>query len=782
MSDSSSEGSPEPTRAGLGASRPALGASSSSYRPPPLPSFPAHSSSDYSEHSSVSSDPDVDASGLPSTFGGSKSRKRRRISRPPPSLPPKLKQDQPPGHWERHTRGIASKILAKHGFSGRLGANADGIAAPVQPVLRPAGLGLGAGDFQEKPIADDVKEQVKERDARTEKAVEKEKKWKKKDHSSQKRPRSRGHIEMPAVLDMRGQVPRQLPSVAAALAEDGRMKVPQNGQTTACDPLFAVPEIAYNLRMLTDTARVQLGEAKRRRATEKLIKDTAAAEHVKVRRELADAKKAVVELEKLEDLLRQLARTADDATDIHFEAALTEFSSFAKGIVKAGYLAASCVTDALAEVVHKRADRRLAECLSSTSKQTRKSRHRQARHICAMLVIAREALSEESYITLCTLLVLQRVRRVVARADWDAVEGAWVADVVGEMREALPDAVVAAFAEDVLVPRLVARLDQWKEKDASLHMWIHPWLPVVGRRGLAEVLGRVRVLLTRGLERWSVEDGTEKMKEVVGVLRTWTGVLSRRKVQLALARHVTPKLVVGVERFCSSGAEVGKYSKGGCGVPRCFEDLELWAEVISSRLMGAAVVGPMFIGLCRWMRGYVFAVSEVEGIEQRLMRWERGCEYYARWKGWIPPRIVGAVRSGLGAVLFILHAGRVEERVEVRSKLAGAEVKGLLRNRFAVREAEKEVKGGREEAIERWRAERMGLKDTVLHVAKREGLAVVGGTRLSNGLGVLQVGRVRVAVDGRRGVLLLVEGEDGGKEMMTVVGVQEMVRLAKPLI
>lgn len=759
MSLSSSDDSAEPARAGLGAR---------------LQSRLPDSSSDDSDLSSAESAPDVDASGLPSTFGGSKSRKRRRISRPEPSLPPTNTDDKPPVHWERHTRGIGSKILAKHGFSGRLGANADGIAAPVQPVLRPAGLGLGAGDFREKPQQDDVKELHKDRNARTESGQpQREKKWKKK---VQKRPRTTADAE--TVIDMRGTTSRQLPSVAAALAGDENAQAAENAHKLVADPLFAVPEIAYNLRMLTDTARVQLDKAKRRRETEKLIKDTATAEHVKVREELANAKKAVKELEILEERMKRLYGATDEAADRDFEALLKDYTAFAKLFFKTGYIAPSCVMDALAEVVHKRVDGRLAECMSKASKQTRKSRHRQARHVSVVLVTAREALSDESYITLCTRLILQRARRVVARADWDAVEGAWVADVLGEMRDALPDAVVGVFAENVLLPRLVARIEGWKEKDAPLHMWIHPWLPVVGRRSLGEVLGRVRVLLTRRLERWRVDDGEEGTREVVGVMRRWIGVLSKRKMQLALARHVTPKLVERVEGFCKSGAELGKYRPGDGGVPDCFEGLKVWGDVVSWRLMGAGIVGPMCVGFCRWMRGIVFADEEGDGEMEREKRWKRGCEYYMMWKGWIPKRMVPTVRCGLAAVLFLLHAARVEERVDVRRKLAGADVSVLLKNRFVGVKADREGKGGKEEAIERWKAERMSLKDTVLLVAKREGLAVVGGRRLSDGQAVLEVGKIRVAVDGRRGVLQVVEGEEG-MERMRVVGVEEMVRLAK---
>lgn len=51
------------------------------------------------------------------------------------------------GHFERHTTGIGSKLLAKWGFAGEgagLGRGQQGRAEPLQAVRRAKGLGLGA--------------------------------------------------------------------------------------------------------------------------------------------------------------------------------------------------------------------------------------------------------------------------------------------------------------------------------------------------------------------------------------------------------------------------------------------------------------------------------------------------------------------------------------------------------------------------------------------------------------------------------------------------------------
>lgn len=97
-----------------------------------------------------------EASSSPSSgdeFGGLRARapRARKRARTAPTPIPKVTKPKPqnePGAWERHTKGIGSKLLRKMGFTGRLGAHSDGIVEPV--VFKPrdnpsAGLGVDAG-------------------------------------------------------------------------------------------------------------------------------------------------------------------------------------------------------------------------------------------------------------------------------------------------------------------------------------------------------------------------------------------------------------------------------------------------------------------------------------------------------------------------------------------------------------------------------------------------------------------------------------------------------------
>jgi len=60
-----------------------------------------------------------------------------------------LQSDEPLGNWEKHTRGIGSKLMIQMGYiiGTGLGKQSDGRIKPVEAQVLPAGKSLGLFKF-----------------------------------------------------------------------------------------------------------------------------------------------------------------------------------------------------------------------------------------------------------------------------------------------------------------------------------------------------------------------------------------------------------------------------------------------------------------------------------------------------------------------------------------------------------------------------------------------------------------------------------------------------------
>lgn len=166
------------------------------------------------------------------------------------------------GVWERHTRGIGSKLLTKFGFSGRLGIRGDGIAKPVEVMLRPQSVGLGFGDFKEKAAAGSTKsaqsvpKNERSSKSKLEEAARNTKSWK---QGAGKRKRRNifideewlgrdegGSLSTSKVIDMRS-------SDTAVISEMG--DISKRSKSISCE---VGSEMLYNLHFLVQDSRMHL--------------------------------------------------------------------------------------------------------------------------------------------------------------------------------------------------------------------------------------------------------------------------------------------------------------------------------------------------------------------------------------------------------------------------------------------------------------------------------------------------------------------------------------------
>lgn len=272
-----------------------------------------------------------DESALPEEFGGQSRARKKRMR---PSSEPLLDVKAETAAWEKHTKGVGSRLLKKMGFSGRLGLREDGIAAPVTAKLRPDKLGLGVKGFSEKTLQEitmdevrvrnqitksrdaDIQFDVSGRDGKQNRPVQRWREvpsiqadWKTSTaRSTGQRTRlrlvdlTRGNSSHSEELKLE---PSDSTETANALCAHVSNLVLQDHDAVAPEEqgVFDVPELIFNVQVLVDTAKVDLDHASQRLSNEKLLKSSAASEMKRLEgSHVSDFKL----LKSLEELRRQM--------------------------------------------------------------------------------------------------------------------------------------------------------------------------------------------------------------------------------------------------------------------------------------------------------------------------------------------------------------------------------------------------------------------------------------------------------------------------------------------
>ena len=76
--------------------------------------------------------------------------------------------------------------------------------------------------------------------------------------------------------------------------------------------------------------------------------------------------------------------------------------------------------------------------------------------------------------------------------------------------------------ETSLIPKIFLAVDFWDPMldTVPIHLWLHPWLPVLGINSLAPAISNVAEKMTAALRNWSPADESAKI-----LLAPWKPVL-----------------------------------------------------------------------------------------------------------------------------------------------------------------------------------------------------------------------------------------------------------------
>lgn len=97
----------------------------------------------------------------------------------------------------------------------------------------------------------------------------------------------------------------------------------------------------------------------------------------------------------------------------------------------------------------------------------------------------------------------------------------------------------------LVLPRLRAEVDAWEPRSdpQPIHLWLHPWLPLMGDL-LHQLYPTIRFKLGTCLQAWHPSDVS-----AMGVLAPWEDVFPRKDMKSLLHRSILPKLELVLQDF-----------------------------------------------------------------------------------------------------------------------------------------------------------------------------------------------------------------------------------------
>jgi tuftelin-interacting protein 11 len=518
---------------------------------------------------------DNDSETVPDSFG-------RRFR-----APKVVKPDPNIGKWEQYEKkGIGSKLLAKMGYKGSGGLQADSIAQPIAVKLRPANLGLGFGNFKEvsskkvpaKPMATNEPESsaayssvgrasalpsatdiLRQTAGRRRKANKASATFVPYSEILSRSKETAGSSMQ--IIDMTGG-----PAATRDTNEDGSVALGD--------------ELLYNVSFLLNTYENRLQSASNfeqsyRRQYESFKADLASLqEKANLLREREE------KLVKVQHLLKDLEAVLDtDTFEVQWRGAQSRIEQLAGLFSEQETKDLRFFETLVPSVLGQIADRELDawQPASSTPRETTvrlillQDKDGEMWHSARKVLFANHVLPklqqrffssrwnpmDEQHNRIEMVELLRRILReaidMESRMSQDDHDPATILHVEKELkRTELLELFQSELVDGTINEKLLSSIQRWKPVDGKrLDLWILPWLPLLSK-------GNVPVLVAEAKRQLRVDvsflnktigDNEDFVVRALATMGPWKGVLKARSRQQITKELVTPRLARLLARY-----------------------------------------------------------------------------------------------------------------------------------------------------------------------------------------------------------------------------------------
>ncbi|VDK30165.1 unnamed protein product [Gongylonema pulchrum] len=111
--------------------------------------------------------------------------------------------------------------------------------------------------------------------------------------------------------------------------------------------------------------------------------------------------------------------------------------------------------------------------------------------------------------------------------------------------------------EQIIIPRIAAQVDEWNPLTdrIPIHVWLHPWLDVMGDR-LQPVFSPIRQKLAKALREWNPTD-----RSALSMLRPWKGCFAAATMSAFLSMNIIPKLEKALQEMIYDPTKNHRYDE-----------------------------------------------------------------------------------------------------------------------------------------------------------------------------------------------------------------------------
>ncbi|KAM0951670.1 putative septin and tuftelin interacting protein [Dioscorea sansibarensis] len=651
------------------------------------------------------------------------------------------------GKFESHTKGIGLKLMEKMGYKvgGGLGKNEQGIVAPIEARLRPKNMGMGFNDYKEAklPVLDEAPEEKPAVVGRP-----REKRWLKIKQGKKKveymtaeellaKKQEQGLEVVQKVLDMRGPQVRVVVNLESLNAED-----------EAKENQMPMPELQYNVRLIMDSAEVDIQKLDRdlRREREKAV--SLQSEKEKLQKEAAQQKQ---QLEVMETIAEILGRTEEESLSgsLTLDSLLKTFGGLKERFEDDYKLCnLSCIACSYAYPLLIRVFQGWEPLQNPLHGVQLMSSWRDLLQGGQPYDYSDSASAALPYTQLVNEVVLPAVR-ISGTNTWQARDPEPMLRFLESWDRLLPPPVLQSILEYVVMPKLSSAVDLWdpRRETVPIHVWIHPWLPLLGQR-LDSLYHTIRFKLGNVLHAWHASDSS-----AYAILSPWKDVFDAASWEQLIVRYIVPKLMSALEEFQINPANQ---------VLDQFNWVMMWASAIPIHHMVTMLEIQFFH---KWKEVlYRWLLSNPDYNE--VMRW------YLGWKGLFPPELLAneQIRKRLTEGLDMMN--QAVEGMEVVQPGAREHVSYLRVTEKRQFEAQQQAagyasyqhppasgNGYHKQATEN--APQLSFKEMIEAYAAEQGLVFIPRVgRSYNGLPVYGFGNVSICIDSVK-QLLFAQTQEG---------------------